>query len=327
MPQAAKVLAGYARSGKWRTSTTNPTQPNQQPMQNNTLTYVPITAEHAQALIHSTQPTPIAILTTKSFVDWALEHNTHNRNIKPAVVSHLADMINAGQWIATNQGIGFSRDGWLVDGQHRLEAIKACDYPALPMLVVFGMPPTAQLAVDFHAKRSAVNSLYLVSGISLNSTQGGTLTWLKAIETRKASAYLTPMEFKEYGEKYADAVTALSSSKKRRGLSSSFFAPLIYLLAHGEKLEDINAFIEGISTGIGLSKGDPRYKYRDDFIVNTSTMRRGGRYSAFIESACMYLAYVEGKRVIAFRQPELADVFDALQKRAELLSSSLINKE
>ena len=296
-------------------------------MQPKTLTYVPLTAEHAQALINANQPTPIAILTTRSFVDWALEHNTHNRNIKPAVVAHLADMIKAGQWIATNQGIGFSRDGWLVDGQHRLEAIKACDYPALPMLVVFGLLPTAQLAVDFHAKRSAVNSLYLITGLSLNSTQGGTLTWLKAIETRKISAYLTPMEFKEYAEKYADAVTAVSSSKKRKGLSSSFFAPLVYLLAHGEKIEDVNAFIDGISTGLGLSKGDPRYKYREDFIVSKTPPSAGGRYRAFIESACMYLAYVEGRRVLNFRMPELADVFEALAKRASLVESSLINKE
>ena len=58
-----------------------------------------------------------------------LEGNVRNRRIDQKHVNCLAQEMAAGRWMMTHQGIAFDANGTLIDGQHRLWAIKPSTAP------------------------------------------------------------------------------------------------------------------------------------------------------------------------------------------------------
>lgn len=79
--------------------------------------------------------------------------NNGNRKLRGWWVSALAEAIKRGEWIASHQGIAFTENGRLIDGQHRLSAIVSANIP-VEMLVVRGVPENAFKVIDAGVKRS-----------------------------------------------------------------------------------------------------------------------------------------------------------------------------
>lgn len=87
-----------------------------------------------------------------------LNHN--NRKISEKAVAPLAqDMLN-GNWRLTGEAIKFDTDNNLIDGQHRLTAIERTGV-SLPILVIRGVEPDAQLVLDTGMKRTGGNALQI----------------------------------------------------------------------------------------------------------------------------------------------------------------------
>ena len=69
-----------------------------------------------------------------------LTRNTRNRALRSAHVERLRASFERGEYVMTHQGIAFSSDGTVADGQHRLEAIAQLpDTFSFPMLVTTGL--------------------------------------------------------------------------------------------------------------------------------------------------------------------------------------------
>jgi len=62
------------------------------------------------------------IITPKQAESW-LELNKDNRKTSKKKIMEYANEIKNGRWRYTHQGIAFDKDGYLLDGQHRLQAI------------------------------------------------------------------------------------------------------------------------------------------------------------------------------------------------------------
>lgn len=69
-----------------------------------------------------------------------LKSNKKNRPLRSSHVETLRASFERGEYVTTHQGIAFSDEGVLIDGQHRLTAISLLpdDY-AFPMLVTHGL--------------------------------------------------------------------------------------------------------------------------------------------------------------------------------------------
>ena len=80
-----------------------------------------------------------------------LERNRNIRNLDERRAKGLAMMMERGEWRQTHQGIAFDRDGYLVDGQHRLRAIQLSG-TTQRMLVVSGLE--SDDAIDSGIKRT-----------------------------------------------------------------------------------------------------------------------------------------------------------------------------
>lgn len=86
---------------------------------------------------------------------WILDNLNHprNRNLKPNKITAMAYDMKAGLWRVTHQGIAFSDEGWLVDGQNRLHACIKADTP-MQSLVFFDVPKEGMVAYDLGTVRS-----------------------------------------------------------------------------------------------------------------------------------------------------------------------------
>jgi len=87
-----------------------------------------------------------------------LEKNTGNRTIRPSKVSEYAIVIRNGDWQLTPQGVIISKDGRLLDGQHRLHAIVKSGV-TVPMVVSEGVDEELYKYLDRGAARSTADAL------------------------------------------------------------------------------------------------------------------------------------------------------------------------
>lgn len=80
-----------------------------------------------------------------------LTDNVRNRILRRKHVARLATSMRRGEWKLTHQGIAYSSDGELIDGQHRLHAIILAGVP-VKMMISFGVDDF--IAIDRGASRS-----------------------------------------------------------------------------------------------------------------------------------------------------------------------------
>jgi hypothetical protein len=83
-----------------------------------------------------------------------LSHNIGNRHVSRAHVESIARDIAHGRWMFNAQPICFARDGRLLNGQHRLQAVILADRE-IEVQVVRGLNEAAYATYDNHAKRRA----------------------------------------------------------------------------------------------------------------------------------------------------------------------------
>lgn len=100
----------------------------------------------------------IVNVTPQMAADW-LKFNTANRPLRRTVVNGLKGALQRGEYIPSHQGIAFSEEGVLLDGQHRLTAISELRDGAFPMLVTWGVSTEAFKVMDIGVKRTAADAL------------------------------------------------------------------------------------------------------------------------------------------------------------------------
>ncbi|MBT2429406.1 hypothetical protein J7F02_28270 [Streptomyces sp. ISL-112] len=91
---------------------------------------------------------------------WLLK-NVKNRNLRKGIVSQYGRDMIAREWTINGSTIVFADDGTLIDGQHRLNAIAACDVPGIsfPTLVVRGVAERVKRTIDGGSKRTMSDRL------------------------------------------------------------------------------------------------------------------------------------------------------------------------
>ena len=112
-----------------------------------------------------------------------LEHfNANNRSVHSMKTKGFFRAMQSGQWLRTNQGIGFSKDtGMLQDGQHRLQALVSfgeannpddLSETSLEMLIISGLDPEVQGVVDKGTNRTLVDTAEISGVLGRNDTEG-----------------------------------------------------------------------------------------------------------------------------------------------------------
>ncbi len=117
-------------------------------------------------------------ITPQQAADW-LENNKDNRKLSNHKVREYLNEIKSGRWRYTHQGIAFDTDGFLLDGQHRLEAIKEAGI-ATKMVVAYGVNRGEFTIID----RGFPRNMMVITGIDKYYTE--CYVFLITIATRHA---------------------------------------------------------------------------------------------------------------------------------------------
>jgi len=121
------------------------------------------TGTYLKMLLDSQKITSAIEKVTPEIAAQYLANNDGNRNIRTSRVREISGLIQRGEWKVTHQGIAFSRDGRLLDGQHRLLACIDADMP-IDIMVTRNLDQSAFKALDLHGKRTFAD----IFGISNN---------------------------------------------------------------------------------------------------------------------------------------------------------------
>lgn len=93
-----------------------------------------------------------------------LSHNApNNRRIKRAHVEMLARDMQSGEFKTTHQGIAFDKNGMLIDGQHRLQAVLMAGVP-VKMVVSRNCETTTLTSLDRGESRTLHDAFTILGG-------------------------------------------------------------------------------------------------------------------------------------------------------------------
>ncbi|MCC9181161.1 hypothetical protein [Mycolicibacterium mageritense] len=158
---------------------------------------------------------------------WIDQHNTRNRPVNERAVMRYQTDMESGRWAFAADPIRFDRDGVLLDGQHRLIALANC-VPAMtiPFLVVRGLDPEAQDAMDQGHKRTTGQQLALHGVTNYNVVAAAALVhlvWERGLlftDNKVQRAQVTTAVVVEWVETHPELVeqfNAMTTMTKRVG--------------------------------------------------------------------------------------------------------------
>lgn len=246
---------------------------------------------------------------TPAMASTMLELNTSNRPKSRQHTSELAREITRGEWMHTGAPIVFSRDGELLDGQHRLMAVISTGQ-TIRSDVRFGIDPQAFMKMDQRLKSRGAGDVFAIQGVA-NYTNASTIArWVWAYENAemesRAAGVLTAKELYHYylkHQKIQDSVGFGRAIQRALRCSPTLFGALHYICARKDRaLAD--EFFEKIASGIFSNKRDPAYRLREylrqPLVGERQHNLSGKRHTAAITIKA-WNAVREGRTISAFR--------------------------
>lgn len=249
---------------------------------------------------------------TPKLVDDLLKMNTQNRNIKKSHLRWIENAIKADDYHLTTQAIGVSDKGVLVDGQHRLMAIKNSGYPPVELLIITGLDEKSKIYIDQGAKRSMADMLKIVLDktvtnnmaamvnikLKIQETADG-FVWNREIGTKKINLDKV-VEFMD--ENFEHICELMSANGKHFLRAGAMAAMLDYSLKYSHR--HACDFIESVRLGENLTKNMPAYRLRSHILAGhkKTAYGSGGQLQDYAVTAYACLADASNKDIESLRE-------------------------
>ena len=240
--------------------------------------------------------------------DWLENRNlsdkrpVNNRTISAHTVRKYAMAMAEGRWKLIHQGIAFDRDGWLIDGQHRLSAIVQANIP-VAMMVIPNCDPDTFDVLDTGLRRQAAH-LIPVHGRDVAAAARilGTVIGAWPVVNVQGGVYDNGAsndqilrvvdDWREELMAWIDPVRrCYAQIRLNKGGHLAILAQAART-RHADKIED---WITHLTTGEDLAQTDPRLHLRNrsmrDYVILNSSSGRGDMYRIVVRS---WNAYVKG---------------------------------
>lgn len=224
--------------------------------------------------------------------------DTHNRRKKMTHVRYLRNEIREGRWTITNQGVGVSESGFLVDGGHRLLAIELEGCPPVQFVLVRGLPDGAQVYVDQHAKRSMADTLTLFFNSSISNRIIAALNVVLKVQNGWDYGRFSPELLIETFMDMESSIKELFLVPQAERLSAPIFAALLipHRLSGSQKIIE---FASQMINGQMLQSGDPALTLRN-WLASTPSWGGGteGQKERFLKTSYALSAFMENRKIV-----------------------------
>lgn len=234
---------------------------------------------HTRRAITTHAPTPTLAPTAQGLEQEEIEltpalaklfydERARNRVIVRTHVNRLAAAMQRGEWKVTHQGLAFNKDGKLLDGQHRCQAVIKSGV-TIRILVTWNVPDEAMDVMDTGVTRKAHQQLQIAGTANANYIQA----WANVARrvAQRKSDPITTDELRQYMVENAEAIEwALALPRKgplRYGYLTGLFV-FAYPMGHPQIAE----LAEKVESGIGLQSNDPALGIRR-LVLETKTRR------------------------------------------------------
>ena len=219
---------------------------------------------------------------------------SNNRNISIATVASYVRAMQNGQWRADNAvAIKYNPDGKLIDGQHRLAAVR--DFgQAVEMLVAYNVPDDAMATIDYGRGRSVADHLAIENKVEHSVVVAAVArrvwAWQNGRFLKLGGFKFTPLDTAGVLEQNPEILEAVAFSRipdmcnMRTTLTTSARSAFISWLLKQIDSPEAEEFLLRLSTGEGLKKLEPVYALREALLRS----ERAGR-STTTETQQMYL--------------------------------------
>ena len=236
----------------------------------------------------------------KTLVQLLRSMDTHNRKKKPTNVTFLSEEMKSGRWLPTNQGIGVSENGRIIDGGHRLEAMHESGREDIVFLLVVGLSDDSQKYVDQHAKRSMADTLKLFLNKEVSHQLVATMNVIHASKQLgfRTPKRLSPDEIVEMMDLFSDDISMFSNIPQFWNLPSPVAAAIL-ISYHKTHDPSIYEFATQVVNGEMIAKGDPSYALRN-YIIASRGFSSGGstvQRERFQKTRAAILAHVRGRKL------------------------------
>lgn len=201
-----------------------------------------------------------------------LSHRDKQRKLSIHHAKRLAAAMERGEWIDGASVLVFDRDGYLIDGQHRLQAVILADV-TMDFRVEMGVDPNYRYAIDTNIWPRSLPHLLQMEGVP-NAIVFGTATKIiyRYLHDQSLSGGHTdlPSQMRLLGfckqrkTRLAESVTLAVRLKPdvTRLYPVGSLAAMHYLFSHIDS-EMATWFFERLADGQGLAAKHPIYKLRE----------------------------------------------------------------
>ena len=180
-------------------------------------------------------------------------------------VEAMARDIAAGRWMFNAQPICFARNGRLLNGQHRLNAVIAAGQP-VEVLVLRGLDEAAYETYDMHRQRGPqIDDLLEGCGDRALVAAAAGLLWRREMRPIGAGSGARPTaaELRAVVERYPDLVRFRGWGRKVGALLRSSVAIYLAIAIRRDDPELGEIFLERLETGAELPPSHPILKLRE----------------------------------------------------------------
>jgi len=225
-----------------------------------------------------------------------LAKNTANRPLNSRRASKLAEAIKRGEWEINGDTIRISKRGVLLDGQHRLTAIKESGV-TVQTLVVFNLDDDVFHTIDTGGTARTTSDILAISGEKHYTllASSARISYLRFITGNPFSSVLsiqpTVSQIEEFILKnplLKDSVSHISASKWIKKNIEPSTAAMCHFVFTAKNKDDSIQFFDAIESGIGLHSGSPILLLRDRLMESKGST---GSLKKSYKAALMFKAF------------------------------------
>lgn len=197
------------------------------------------------------------------------------RKLNTERAKRIAEHITSGRWEENGETIKISREGRILDGQHRLYACTVANQP-IRSLVVYEVTDT--VFVDTGKARSA-SELLQHNGYANATTLAATAKWQWLYENGKITdsgerAVASPDEILRIVKKHPTLLNAIATARQCDTICNTTPVAFAYYQFSQRDPDLADLFISCLSTGLNLKNNDAVYILRQQFIKDTKSTKK-----------------------------------------------------
>lgn len=201
------------------------------------------------------------ILVTPELADEFLSKNHNNRQLKQATINYYKDMMLRDRWLVNGESIKISESGVLLDGQHRLEAVRQAE-KAIRMSVTYNVDEDAFFTIDAGRPRRLADYLRVSGKVGnlpvISAAARIAMNFSKDGEYIGRTMRLPPDILLWYLENHPGVQASVEyiNSRMNNICSASISSGLHYIFSVVDNVA-AESFFESLISGANLPKGSP----------------------------------------------------------------------